>query len=37
LMSAHLADEASLELDLQPGDSITAEVLPEPTEDKTNE
>ena len=37
LMSAHLADEASLELDLQPEDSITAEVLPEPTEDKTNE
>lgn len=37
LMSAHLADEASLELDLQPEDSITAEAQPEPTEDKTNE
>ena len=31
LMSAHLADEASLELDLQPEDSITAEAQPEPT------
>ncbi len=37
LMSAHLADEASLELDLQPEDSITAEAESEPTEDKPNE
>jgi len=36
-MSAHLADEASLELDLQPEDSITAEAESEPTEDKPNE
>ena len=37
LMSALLADEASLELDLQPEDSITAEAESEPTEDKPNE
>ena len=37
LMRAHLADEASLELDLQPEDSITAEAESEPTEDKPNE
>ena len=37
LMSAYLADEASLELDLQPEDSITAEAESEPTEDKPNE